>query len=1421
MNKKIYNEDLTLNLIINGDKMVQGNKKSLNELHKLDREMRRMQMNVAELELKKRKLDKTDANYERRLKSINNEIKNWNRQIEATERKMYDMRKEIGLSSLTLNQLNTHLKVLKVQLNNASDPRILKKLRREIQEVNFHIVKLRTGASRLSQAWTEMARKANRYAAVLGFTVGIFYSLGAGVQRLVARLSGLDRKLSEVMKTTELTREEAWKLKKVFDQMDTPTGTDELLDMAHVAGRLGQRGVEDISKFVRSVDVLNVALGRDLGLTADETTEAVGKLVNAFKLKEKLPIDDALLRMGSLLNELDKRSEASSGTILNYLTRLSGLANMADYGADKLGGMAATMNMIGIPAERGSTALRKLISSMGDHVDEFSRILGVSTEQYREMIDKDLNEVFLMLLQRTSEGDQSIVDMMKSMDAMDVSGVRVSETYSALSQNIEKIREQQGYASVAFQSGASVLSEFNIISVDFAANIDRENKRMRSLGDFMAKVFQPTLLRLYKGFVDFMYLLRDGIVWVGDHTGAIKALTAGLVALKATAIAGWLKKMTYELRFQVLAVRESIKAHIAHNSVLVATRNHGIRGMIVALRALWATMLANPLAPIIAALGILSAAFFLFKKRSDALKKVYAEMGAEMLNATTRAGLLFEKTKELSEGTEGRAAAIKRINELYGTYLPNLLTETSSNEDLAIAQEAVNAKIRERIALRFKDSAFEDEMAKRAKKVQKKSSNLLGDVNSANGAESYGIAMGQLDRLAGEVNSNYYGDPLIAEANSEAIRQYMEEWKLVDLYIADVRKKGSKVNYETEANRDLLAQSIERRIMDVIEAKHALQKEMQDMEATIDGYVKGMNSSSDPNAENSNLGPKRLSAEEFAALNKQSEVAYNKELTRLNNLALTRDALRKKEMQAEIDYTEELIKNAEQYNSNDEGVLVDLLLKKARLQQQYREEVANQKAKSDKEDEKAQKQEAKNAIDIEKMRAEAIADEKGKAIALEVDNHKKIIKELLEHKHEAGLMEEAIELETTRHNNAVADINLKAIDKTLKDNQLGYAEKYKALDDALAAEEILEADYHARIRALDLDAFNDQMASDAVSFAEKYLELEAALENELILYEEYIVRKQDLDSQVQRVKRRFGLVDKETEASEIALLKQSAEFQMLNAEQQGQAIANIEAKYQDKRLKRYEDHVQRVNEIARGGSEIVANLQGMELEALQDKVDRGVISEELAAKKKKAIQKKYADTTFALNVAEILSSTALAIMKTWEGYADMGPLGTVLAGIQTGVLTGMGATQLAVANQQRQRVKQLAKGRYPVIGEDDGKRYDAYPIQRANTGLYTSPTLVAERPEFVIDYPTLKNIQLNEPGILSSIMALRVPQYASGKYDTAGSVEKKHKAEPPQVIQVQNTLKLPLYTESDGVHVESLLQAFVKLSEYVDTIKKN
>jgi hypothetical protein len=112
-------------------------------------------------------------------------------------------------------------------------------------------------------------------------------------------------------------------------------------------------------------------------------------------------------------------------------------------------------------------------------------------------------------------------------------------------------------------------------------------------------------------------------------------------------------------------------------------------------------------------------------------------------------------------------------------------------------------------------------------------------------------------------------------------------------------------------------------------------------------------------------------------------------------------------------------------------------------------------------------------------------------------------------------------------------------------------------------------------------------------------------------------------------------------------------------------------------------------------------------------------------------------------------------------------------------------------------VPAAAKGKYDVIGQDDGKSYSADWGGKAQTGIYTKPTLIAEAgPELVVDAPTLKNIQVNYPSLLAAINQARVPQYASGQYYQNSSGPG---AQPKMMIAVDPRLSMAIEKLNNNV----------------------
>lgn len=282
----------------------------------------------------------------------------------------------------------------------------------------------------------------------------------------------------------------------------------------------------------------------------------------------------------------------------------------------------------------------------------------------------------------------------------------------------------------------------------------------------------------------------------------------------------------------------------------------------------------------------------------------------------------------------------------------------------------------------------------------------------------------------------------------------------------------------------------------------------------------------------------------------------------------------------------------------------------------------------------------------------------------------------------------------------------------------------------------IEAEYTAKHNEqLAQQADKEKQARQALGFDQQSeydrqrLQLKQALDNQYITQQEY-------EEKVQQLKRDSFM----KQAQYYTNLFSNAVTSLQNAE-----MANVDAKY-DAEIKAAEGNT-----------------------ALQEKLEKKKANEKLK------IQKKYADVNFAMQVAHIISNTAVSIMRA---YSEIGPIAGSIAAAQMGVT---GAAQLAVANAERQKVKRMtlngtasgtssagsrvasgreSGGRIDVEREQDGKHFNA-EYAPGKRGYVDHPTvIVGEGPRGRSKEWVASNAALENPTIAPLINLMDAAQRA-------------------------------------------------------------
>lgn len=328
-------------------------------------------------------------------------------------------------------------------------------------------------------------------------------------------------------------------------------------------------------------------------------------------------------------------------------------------------------------------------------------------------------------------------------------------------------------------------------------------------------------------------------------------------------------------------------------------------------------------------------------------------------------------------------------------------------------------------------------------------------------------------------------------------------------------------------------------------------------------------------------------------------------------------------------------------------------------------------------------------------------------------------------------------------NASLAAIGDKALEKALRKQQEAKEKAEKARVASKASDEmrqqfgLVDPDFETKMKLAALDEYYRQELK-------KYKD-NAEVRQRLAKVYAQAKAKIEIDAEAEKLQTIAGMGF----ASQLAAFAQ----EMISLRDQHRQGLLEEQEYQKKKAdlrKRFtEFSVKAVTEIASAAAgymqeqEMIAVDQkyASEIAAAQGNQEKLREIEEKKEAEKLAIQKKYADINFIIKASEIIANTAVAVMRA---MAELGPIAGPIAAV---AMSAAGTLQLAVANQERMKVKnaqpggggssssstsgmpmRVASGRedggyIDVEREQDGKRFRAMHEPRRR-GYVDRPTVI-------------------------------------------------------------------------------------------------
>jgi TP901 family phage tail tape measure protein len=616
------------------------------ELENLQNDMKRF------IELKRKAEEAGDvAGYKKidgELKKVSrsaNKLINDHRSLEQTLK---------NLNGVSLKELRDAQRALTSQtekLNRETKDYVEKS--KQLKLVNAEISKVNAQYRSQGNFIGRAAEGFNRYFSIATAAIASFTGVALTIKSSVTAFALFDDKLSDVQKTTGLTKDQVKSLNAELEKIGTRTSQEGLLELARIAGKLGISAEKDVLGFVRAADKINVALTQDLGGNTEQAINDLGKLVDIFKLNDTYGIEDSLLKVGSAINSLGAAGTANEAYLVEFTKRIAGIAPSAGISIQKVLGLAATLDELGQTSEVSGTVVNNVIAAMFKDTATYADIAGMSLLAFTDLMNTDANEAFIKVLQGAKGSGAGFAEMAVNLDKLGLDGARSTGVLAVLANNIDKLREKQAYSNQEFAKGTSIIKEFNTKNENAQAELDKAKKAFsqvqRELGERLAPAYTSVI-----------------------HKGSLMLKTTG-------AIVEFMFKYGKVLATATTAIVTYTIAVNAHN-IVTKVYNSLTSAATLITKGFNTAVKTNPIGLLISLLTTVATGFILFSSKAGEAKKAQSEFndvvrqGNDLLTGSKtlaeRAAIAKNLSKEqLSSLQSDIAAQIKQEEDFHATLL--------------------------------------------------------------------------------------------------------------------------------------------------------------------------------------------------------------------------------------------------------------------------------------------------------------------------------------------------------------------------------------------------------------------------------------------------------------------------------------------------------------------------------------------------------------------------------------------------------------------------------------------------------------------------------------------------------------------------------------------------------------------------------
>lgn len=625
----------------------------------------------------------------------------------------------------TFTALNREVRALSRELRNLSPgTEEFQQRATQLREARTHFNRVREEINQVNSTLTEASTRTSRLGDIIrgvfagNLITGFFSTLAGKARNATDELLKISDLMTGVEKTTGLASSQVRELWNEFDNLNTRTSKQELLNIAQIGGRLGITDKEQIKEFTEQIDKIYVALGDSFQGGLEEVTTKVGKLKNLFEETRNQNYGEALNAIGSALNELGANGSSTEQNITEFATRIGALPTVLKPSIEKTLGLGAAFEESGIDAEVASSGYSRFMSVAGNNIDAFARQMKLTKKEASELFNTRPEEFFLRFGESLKGlGAEQTAGVLKGLK---LNTVEIQKALGTAGDKADRFRQLMNLSGTAMQESTSIQNEFNKVNENTAAIWDKIKKVFAETftSDTMSQWFGG-FIKLLGWFTGVTSQAGDGVKVFRERIAflmkAIVVCTTAFISYRAAVYlssiatkAAWQQTILYNAAMKVANATTAIwKGTILLLSAAKATLTGNTIRATAAMRTFNLVTKMNPWGLLLGAITAVVTAIVLFsnkqkevnlqlKIQNDAIKEANVQTAAQEHHLRQ----LFKTANDTNKSYNERKKAVDELNRLVPQYNKQLTVETANTDKAKQALdryiESIKAAAREK-----------------------------------------------------------------------------------------------------------------------------------------------------------------------------------------------------------------------------------------------------------------------------------------------------------------------------------------------------------------------------------------------------------------------------------------------------------------------------------------------------------------------------------------------------------------------------------------------------------------------------------------------------------------------------------------------------------------------------------------------------